>query len=267
MGPKHWFVRCDGVLSIPLQMHVAPDPLVGKTIMLKNLGTARVGTRGFSLGRRFMSTQRKGGRHNWGHRRVLEQVWFRDFLERGLPSRLPTPGRSNPMLRAERCLPSLATSPSRRVADRVIGGRGSRKFGRVDTLVNNAGVFLSKSFTEFTEADFTPPAVGEPGPVFFYVSQRAIRQMLRAGGAGHVVNMTTTLVNQPVKGVPVGAGVPLPREGLMLSRDPWQSNMRTRGIRVNAGGRRASIKTSMHPPESHAFSGQLAPDRADGRGL
>src|SRR4029078_239956 len=84
------------------------------------------------------------------------------------------------------------------VADRVIE-EAVGKFGRVDTLVNNAGIFVAKPFTEYTQADFANVlSVTLAG--FFHVTQRAVRQMLAQGG-GHVVNVTTTLVGQPVKGV------------------------------------------------------------------
>jgi NAD(P)-dependent dehydrogenase (short-subunit alcohol dehydrogenase family) len=85
------------------------------------------------------------------------------------------------------------------VVDRVIGD-GVEKFGRVDTLVNNAEIFIAKPFTEYTEADFaTRISVNLAG--FFHVSQRAVRQMHTQGG-GHIVNLTTTVVDQPVKSVP-----------------------------------------------------------------
>ena len=90
------------------------------------------------------------------------------------------------------------------VASRVIEGAVDH-FGRVDTLVNNAGIFIAKPFIEYTEADFTRKlSVNLVG--FFHVTQRAVRQMLSQRG-GHIVNFTTSLVNQPVKGSGIGAGV------------------------------------------------------------
>src|SRR5579872_1133246 len=66
------------------------------------------------------------------------------------------------------------------VAERVIGDAVA-KFGRVDTLVNNAGVFVAKPFTDYTEADFAHLlSVNLAG--FFHVSQRAIRQMVKQAG-------------------------------------------------------------------------------------
>ena len=65
------------------------------------------------------------------------------------------------------------------VAERVVGG-AVEKFGRVDTLVNNAGMFISKPFTEYTEADFAR-VVSLNLAGFFHVTQRAIRQMLAQG--------------------------------------------------------------------------------------
>src|SRR5208282_1568837 len=66
------------------------------------------------------------------------------------------------------------------------------RFGRIDTLVNNAGVFLSKPFTDYTFEDFR--AVTSVNLVgFFHITQRVMGQMVAQGG-GHVVNVTTSLV-------------------------------------------------------------------------
>lgn len=140
------------------------------------------------------------------------------------------------------------------VADRVIGG-AVEKFGRVDTLVNNAGMFIAKPFTEYTEADFnTKISLNLAG--FFYVSQRAVRQMLTQG-SGHIVNMTTTLVGQPVKGVP-SALASLTKGGLDAVTRSLAIEYADRGIRVNAVAP-GVIKTPMHAPETHTFLAGLHP--------
>jgi NAD(P)-dependent dehydrogenase (short-subunit alcohol dehydrogenase family) len=140
------------------------------------------------------------------------------------------------------------------VADRVIGG-GVERFGRVDTLVNNAGVFVGKPFTEYTEADFRHVLeVNLAG--FFYITQRAVRQMLTHGG-GHIVNLTTTLVGQPVRGVP-SALASLTKGGLDAVTRSLAIEYADRGIRVNAVAP-GVINTPMHPPDTHAALAALHP--------
>jgi NAD(P)-dependent dehydrogenase (short-subunit alcohol dehydrogenase family) len=140
------------------------------------------------------------------------------------------------------------------VAERVIGEAVS-KFGRVDTLVNNAGIFISKPFHEYTAEDFTRKlAVNVAG--FFYVSQQAIRQML-AQGSGHILNVTTTLVGQPVRGVP-SALASLTKGGLDAVTRSLAMEYSDRGIRVNAVAP-GIIKTPMHAPETHKFLAGLHP--------
>jgi NAD(P)-dependent dehydrogenase (short-subunit alcohol dehydrogenase family) len=141
------------------------------------------------------------------------------------------------------------------VADRVID-EAVAKYGRVDTLINNAGMFISKPFIEYTEADFAAKiSLNLAG--FFFVSQRAIRQMLVQGGGGHVVNLTTTLVNQPVKGVP-SALASLTKGGLDAVTRSLAIEYADQGIRVNAVAP-GIIKTPMHQPETHAFLAGLHP--------
>jgi NAD(P)-dependent dehydrogenase (short-subunit alcohol dehydrogenase family) len=140
------------------------------------------------------------------------------------------------------------------VADRVIGS-AVETFGRVDTLVNNAGIFIAKPFTEYTEADFAAKiSVNLAG--FFYVSQRAVRQMLTQG-SGHIVNLTTTLVGQPVKGVP-SALASLTKGGLDAVTRSLAIEYADKGIRVNAVAP-GVIKTPMHTPETYASLARLHP--------
>jgi NAD(P)-dependent dehydrogenase (short-subunit alcohol dehydrogenase family) len=129
------------------------------------------------------------------------------------------------------------------------------KFGRVDTLVNNAGIFIGKPFLEYSEADFTRKlSVNLAG--FFYVSQHAVRQMLKQK-SGHIVNVTTTLVGQPVKRVP-SALASLTKGGLDAVTRSLAIEYADRGIRVNAVAP-GVIKTPMHGPETHAFLSGLHP--------
>lgn len=140
------------------------------------------------------------------------------------------------------------------VARRVIA-EAVAEFGRVDTLVNNAGMFIAKPFTEYTPEDFAGKiSLNLAG--FFYVTQQAVKRMLAQGG-GHVVNITTTLVGQPVKGVP-SALASLTKGGLDAVTRSLAIEYADKGIRVNAVAP-GVIKTPMHKPETHAFLAGLHP--------
>jgi NAD(P)-dependent dehydrogenase (short-subunit alcohol dehydrogenase family) len=141
-----------------------------------------------------------------------------------------------------------------RTADRVIGVALDR-FGRVDTLINNAGAFLSKPFVDYTEADLARlVSVNLAG--FFHISQRAAAFMLRQAG-GHIVNITTSMVDQPLAAVPAAMAA-LTKGGLDAVTRSLAIEFATRGVRVNAVAP-GIIKTPMHPAENHEFLAGLHP--------
>jgi len=85
------------------------------------------------------------------------------------------------------------------------------RFGRIDVLVNNAGIFIPKPFTEYTTEDFDA-LVSTTLAGFLYVSQLTVKQMLRQK-SGSIVNVSTTLVDQPIAGV--GAAVQIMLKGAL----------------------------------------------------
>ncbi|OQW33418.1 MAG: 3-oxoacyl-ACP reductase [Nitrospira sp. SG-bin1] len=135
-----------------------------------------------------------------------------------------------------------------------------RRFGTVDLLINNAGVFIPKPFTDYTRDDFER-LVSTNLAGFLYVTQEAVRQMKRQG-AGHVVTITTTLADQPVAAVPAAIPV-LTKGGLNAVTAALAIEFANDGIRFNAIGA-GVIDTPMHKPEAHDFLKTLHPIRRIG---
>ncbi|MFI9779178.1 SDR family NAD(P)-dependent oxidoreductase [Streptomyces sp. NPDC051956] len=139
-------------------------------------------------------------------------------------------------------------------AERVVAAAVER-FGRIDTLVNNAGVFLSKPFTDHTADDYaTVTGVNLAG--FFRISQLAVPHMLAQGG-GHIVNITTSLVDNADSRVP-SVLASLTKGGLQSATKSLAIEYATRGIRVNAVSP-GTIRTPMHPEETHQGLAALHP--------
>jgi NAD(P)-dependent dehydrogenase (short-subunit alcohol dehydrogenase family) len=121
------------------------------------------------------------------------------------------------------------------------------KFGRIDVLINNAGVFIPKPFTQYTTEDFNA-LVSTTLAGFFYVSQLAVKQMLRQK-SGSIINISTTLVDHPIAGASAALQIMM-KGGLTAVTRALAMEYAKDGIRVNtiAPG---EIKTPMHPPETH----------------
>jgi NAD(P)-dependent dehydrogenase (short-subunit alcohol dehydrogenase family) len=121
------------------------------------------------------------------------------------------------------------------------------RVGRIDTRVNDAGVFISKPFTDYTDEDYDAVA-GVNLRGFFDISRSAIAAMLAHGG-GHLVNVSTSLVDHANSQVPA-ALASLTKGGLTAVTKSLAIEYAARDIRVNAVAL-GIIRTPMHPADTH----------------
>ena len=142
----------------------------------------------------------------------------------------------------------------RKTAERAIS-QGVARFGRIDTLVNNAGIFIAKPFTQYTEADYAV-MLGVNLAGFFHITQLAIAEMEKRG-SGHIVQVTTSLIDHAIAGVP-SVLASLAKGGLNAATKSLAIEYAKRGIRVNAVAL-GTIKTPMHPVDAYAQLGALHP--------
>ena len=139
-------------------------------------------------------------------------------------------------------------------ADRIADAALDR-FGRIDTLVNNAGVYISKPFTEYTAEDYaTITGVNLGG--FFWLTRRVIAEMAMRYG-GHVVNVSATLAEVANSAAP-SALPALTKGGLAAVTRSLAVEYASRGIRVNAVSP-GIIQTPMYPAESYEGLGSQLP--------
>jgi NAD(P)-dependent dehydrogenase (short-subunit alcohol dehydrogenase family) len=115
-------------------------------------------------------------------------------------------------------------------AERVTAAAIER-FGRIDTLVNNAGIFVAKPFTEYTRADYEA-VTGVNLDGFFRITQLAVEQMLRQG-SGHLVQISTSLADHPDSSVNSVLAA-LTKGGLQSASKALAIEYAARGIRSNA---------------------------------
>ncbi|CAN7205916.1 SDR family NAD(P)-dependent oxidoreductase [Variovorax sp. LjRoot290] len=129
------------------------------------------------------------------------------------------------------------------------------RFGHVDVLVNNAGIFTPKAFAEYTAAD-VDALVGTNLKGFFYVSQEAVRHMTPRK-QGHIVNITASLALQPNASVPALLPV-LVKGGLNDATRALALELAPHNIQVNAVAP-GIIDTPLYTPDMHAFLNTLQP--------
>jgi NAD(P)-dependent dehydrogenase (short-subunit alcohol dehydrogenase family) len=139
---------------------------------------------------------------------------------------------------------------ARRVVERALS-----RFGRIDSLVNNAGIYIGKPFTDYTLDDYQAIiAVNLTG--FFHITQCAIRQMVDQG-SGHIVNVSTSLVDHPDSARP-SALAALTKGGLAAVARSLAIEYASRGVRVNAVAL-GVIQTPAHDPASYEGLAALHP--------
>jgi NAD(P)-dependent dehydrogenase (short-subunit alcohol dehydrogenase family) len=138
--------------------------------------------------------------------------------------------------------------------DRIIGGALGR-FGRIDTLVNNAGMLISKPFTDYTAADYAL-VVGVNLTGFFWLTQRVIAEMATRYG-GHVVSVLAALAEVANSGTPAVLAA-LTSGGLAAATRSLAIEYAAYGIRVNAVSP-GVIQAPVHPPECHEDLGSRLP--------
>ncbi len=138
-----------------------------------------------------------------------------------------------------------------KIAETAVG-----RFGTIDALVNNAGIFFSKSFLDYTIADFRS-LVSTNLEGFLYVTQLAIKQMLRQKSGGSVISITTTMVEHPIAGIP--AAVPMmTKGGLEAATRNLAMEYAKDGIRVNAVAP-GVVDTPMHENDPKDVLKTLSP--------
>jgi NAD(P)-dependent dehydrogenase (short-subunit alcohol dehydrogenase family) len=145
------------------------------------------------------------------------------------------------------------------IGDPATGARVVReamdRFGRIDTLVNNAGIFIASPFTDYSREQYAAASSTNLNG-FFFITQEAVRVMEKQGH-GHVVSVTTSLVDHPNSSVP-SVMASLTKGGIAAATKALAIEYASRGIRVNAVSP-GIIKTPMHAESTHESLASLHP--------
>jgi NAD(P)-dependent dehydrogenase (short-subunit alcohol dehydrogenase family) len=139
-------------------------------------------------------------------------------------------------------------------AIRVVGA-AVKHFGRIDLLVNNAGIYIPKPFTEYTPEDFET-MIGTNVAGYFFVTQQVVGQM-RQQKSGHIVSISTVLVDQPLAGAPISLPV-LTKSTIPAFSRALAMEYVADGIRVNTISP-GVVDTPMHAHDNHEILRKLHP--------
>ncbi len=129
------------------------------------------------------------------------------------------------------------------------------RFGRIDLLVNAAGIYVPKPFTEYTPEDFEM-MISTNVAGYFFITQQAVAQM-RKQKSGHIVSISTVLVDQPLAGAPISLPV--------ITKSTIPAFSRALAMEYVADGIRANtispgiVDTPMHANDDHEFLKKLHP--------
>jgi NAD(P)-dependent dehydrogenase (short-subunit alcohol dehydrogenase family) len=130
-----------------------------------------------------------------------------------------------------------------------------KHFGRIDLLVNNAGIFIAKAFTDYTEEDYNL-VMNTNVASLFYMSQEVIPQMKKQN-SGHVVNISAVLADQPSGAAPALLAVlsksPMPAVSKALALEYAANNIRFNTVSPGI------INTPMHAKDNHAALAKFHP--------
>jgi len=131
-----------------------------------------------------------------------------------------------------------------------------KKFGSIDAVVANAGIFFVKPFTDYTADDFKA-LVSTNLEGFIYITQLAVKQMLAQKSGGSIVSITTSLVENPIAGIPVSLPM-ITKGGLEAALRNLASEYAKEHIRFNAVAPGA-VDTPLHANDPKDFLKSLSP--------
>jgi NAD(P)-dependent dehydrogenase (short-subunit alcohol dehydrogenase family) len=144
---------------------------------------------------------------------------------------------------------------SKRVTAIKVVDTALKHFGRIDLLVNNAGIFIPKAFTDYTEEDYNL-VMNTNVASFFYMSQQVIPQMKKQH-SGHVVNISAALADQPSSAVPALLAVlsksTMPAVGKALALEYAANNIRFNTVSPG------NMNTPMHAQDNHEALAKFHP--------